>query len=211
MSMRINLAIADDHEMIRIGLERVFSLIEGMVVVARYADATELLRADLHVVDVLLLDLNMPGGDGIAVIASLTERFPDLKIVVFSLLPEESFAPRALAAGASAYLNKGQSPEEVIAAVQAVVAYGTYVPAAQEEAMLALEADRDVPLHQSLSQREFEILLLVAAGCKPVQIAERLELRVGTVSTHVHRVKRKLGARSLGDLVAYAHRHRLVG
>lgn len=211
MSRRILVAIADDHVTIRIGLEQIFSTIPDTQIVAQFADGHQLFAADLRAVDVLLLDLNMPGSDGVASVAELAKRYPTLKIIVFSLLPEESFAPRALAAGARAYLSKNASPLQLVTAVEAVVAGRRYVPESQEDLLLPPQSADLAPLHAKLAKREFEILLLLAGGNKPTEIAERLDLRVGTVTTHIHRMKKKLEVRSLGDLIAYAHQHRLLG
>ncbi len=207
----IKVAIADDHEMIRIGLERVISIMSGMRVVAQCADANEVLRADFNSVDVLLLDMNMPGSDGLPLLKRVVERYPDLRVIVFSMLPEDSFASRALAAGAAAFVNKNQPPEQVIKAIRSAYESGRYISEAQEDLFLSLETKSDESLHDQLSQREYEILLLISAGRKPTDIAESLDLRVGTVSTHIHRIKRKLGVNSLGEIVAYGHRHRLMG
>lgn len=210
MKTKIHIAIADDHGMIRIGLERVLALMEDMRIVAQYADFNQVLQGDLRAVDVLVLDLNMPGSDGFTVLQTLSERYPDLRIVVFSMLPEDSFAPRSFAAGASGYVNKNQPPEELITAIRTVVQCGRYLSMAQEDMLLALEAKTDGPLHDSLSEREFSVLVLLAGGCKPTDVAKQLNLKMGTVTTHIFRIKRKLGAQSIGDLVAYAHRHSLV-
>jgi two-component system, NarL family, invasion response regulator UvrY len=207
----VSVAVADDHEMIRVGLAQVISTNPDMAVVMQFADAHQLFAADLRAIDVILLDLNMPGSTGVASVAALSERYPDLKIVVFSLLPEESFAPRALEAGARAYLSKNASPDEVLRAIKVLARERRYIPASQQKMMDASKTGESAPLHETLAQREFEILLLLAGGSKPTEIAERLGLQIGTVTTHIHRVKKKLGARSLGELIAYAHRHRLVG
>jgi DNA-binding NarL/FixJ family response regulator len=210
---RINatVSIADDHATVRIGLEQILSTIDGLQIGPKFADVPQLLAADLQAVDLLLLDLNMPGANGVSVVTALMERFPELKIIVFSLLPEESFAPRALAAGAKAYLNKSASPAQLVEAVEAVVEGRRYVPASQEEFLLTTATTAFTPPHDRLGPREFEILLLLAGGMKPTEIAARFDLRVGTVTTHIHRLKKKLGARSLGELIAYVHQHRLLG
>lgn len=205
----IRIAVADDHSVIRMGLERLIAVMDGMTVVAQFADGYEVLQADLSGVDVLLLDLNMPGSDGIGLIEKLAAKFPALKIVVFSMLPEQSFASRALGAGAAAFLNKNRSPEEVVAAIQAVAMQKQFVPEAQQDTSFGETRD-NAPLHAGLSSREFEILLLLARGQKPTDVAKQLGLKIGTVTTHVYRIKRKLGVHSIGDLVAYGHQHRLV-
>jgi DNA-binding NarL/FixJ family response regulator len=207
---RIRIAIADDHQMIRIGLEKIIAFMEDMSLVAQFPDATEVLQADLGGVDVLILDMNMPGSDGFTIIGSVTSKYPELKIVVFSMLPEESFAPRALASGAAAFLNKNRPPEEVVTAIRAVMKNGQYLFESQAVMMSDLETTRKPP-HESLSQREFEIFILIAGGKKPTAIAQQLDLKIGTVTTHIHRVKRKLGVHSLGEMVAYGHRHNLLG
>jgi DNA-binding NarL/FixJ family response regulator len=209
---QIKVAIADDHDMIRIGLERVLTLQKDIVVTAQFRDCFGVMQADLSDVDVLLLDLNMPGVDGLSLLTAVAETNPDLRVIVYSMLPEETFAPRTLAAGAAAFLSKNQAPEEILTAIRSVASRrGQYLTESQEDLLLALEAQEGAPLHQNLSQREFEILLLIAQGKKPTEIAHQLALRIGTVTTHIHRVKRKLAANSLGDLVAYAHSHRLLG
>ncbi|HEU0202152.1 MAG TPA: response regulator transcription factor [Burkholderiaceae bacterium] len=204
--------IVDDHMIIRRGLERILIQDPRVSHVAEAADGPGALR-ELRAthVDVALLDISLGERDGLDVLKTIRAEFPRVGVIILSVYPEEQFAVRALRGGASAYLNKGCSPEELFAALTKVAAGGVYTsPAIAELLARTVRTDAERSPHELLSNREFQVLQLMAQGRSISEIALQLSLSVNTISTYRARVFEKLGVRSAIDLVTYAARHRLV-
>ena len=206
----IRVFIADDHAIVRDGLVHMIEDAPDMTPVGTAGDSGEVVdRARVEEWDVLILDLSLPGAGGVEVLEQLRALKPKLPVVVFSMHPEERFAVRLLRAGAAGYVHKGRSPLEVLAAVRKVAAGGQYVTPTVGELLLAA-GKRPPQSHETLSDREYQIFLLLLDGKQPSDIATELYLSPSTVSTHIRRVKEKLGAHSTAELVRYGLRAGLI-
>jgi len=161
--------------------------------------------------DLVILDITMPGRSGLDVLGDLVRMRPQLRVLVLSMHPEDQYARRVLKAGASGYMVKESAPEELLKAVQKVLAGGRYVSATLAENLaLRLGETGERATHESLSSREFEILLLIASGKSVAQIAGELHLSVSTVSTYRVRILEKLNMTTNADLIRYALHNHLV-
>jgi DNA-binding NarL/FixJ family response regulator len=207
----IRILIADDHPVVRKGLQQL--LIEEFPGAEFGGSATvpeTLKNLRERRWDILVLDLFMPGGNGLGVLQEARQKYPRLPVLVLSSAPEEQMGVRVLRAGASGYLDKQTVPEHLVQAVRKVLGGGKYVSATLAE-QLATEAGRGgQPLHEKLSEREFQVLHLVVMGRSLKQIAGDLSLSVKTVRTFHARLLAKLHLQSDVDLVHYALDHRLV-
>jgi two-component system invasion response regulator UvrY len=204
--------IADDHAVFRRGLRETLAEIFSKVTFgeAKTAQETvELVRR--HEWDVVILDISMPGKSGLDILDELKRLRPRLPILLLSMHPEEQFARRALKTGASGYLTKESVPEELKEAVRKVVAGGRYVSATLAEKLAVdLREGADVPLHELLSDREFQVLRMIASGKTVKEIAEDLSLSVKTVSTYRARILEKSGMKTNAELIRYALQTQLV-
>jgi two-component system invasion response regulator UvrY len=203
--------IADDHAILRGGLREILDRELDGVVCGEAEDAHQLLdavRSDHW--DVVILDISMPGRSGLDVIRDLKTLRPDLPVLVLSMHAEDRYGRRMLKAGASGYLNKESAPDELIKAVRKLLAGGRYVSPALAE-MLAADLSRDTAgsLHESLSDRELEVLRKLASGKTVSQIAEQLHVSVPTVSTYRARILEKMGLSTTAELMHYALRNHL--
>jgi DNA-binding NarL/FixJ family response regulator len=204
----IRVLLADDHSIVRDGLKRILAATPDLQVADEAADGDQALafvRANDY--DVVMLDMSMPGLSGIDLIKRLKLERPKLRILVLSMHGESQYAARVLKAGASGYLSKDSAAEALLNALRKVAAGGLHVG---EAAAASLLQAGDKPPHESLSDREFEVMRLLVEGLGPTEIGERLHLSVKTVSTHKTRILDKLGLGSTAELVRYAMEHRLV-
>lgn len=204
--------IADDHAVVREGVKHILNENFRDVIVGEAAtgqDVLELVRERTW--DVVILDLTMPDRSGLDILADLKAAYPGLPILVLSMHSEEQYAIRVLKTGASGYLIKLSASDELIHAIHKVVAGGKYVSAELAE-KLAFYLDRGTqgPLHETLSDREFQVLVLIAAGKTVSQIARELSRSVNTISTHRTRILEKLGLKTTTDLIRYAIEHKLI-
>ncbi len=208
----IRVVIADDHQILREGLKQLLEAPGDIEVVAEAGDGHGVLE---HIrskdFDVLLLDMSMPGKSGVELIKQVKAERPRLRILVLSMHEEHQYAVRAIRAGASGYLTKEGASSQLVAALRKVASGGAFISAEVAE-HLALDAmpHSGGPLHETLSDREYEVFRLLVAGSSVSEIAERLHLSAKTVSTHKARLMEKLQVASNADLVHYAHRHRLA-
>jgi DNA-binding NarL/FixJ family response regulator len=203
----IRVLLADDHEIVRDGLKRILGAAGDLQVTGEAADgdqALALVKANDY--DVALLDMSMPGLSGIDLIKRLKIEKPQLKLLVLSMHGEHQYAARALKAGASGYLTKDSAAEQLVGAIRKVAAGGVHV---SDAAAAGLVSAAQAP-HQALTDREFEVLRLLAGGRSPTEIAAQLHLSVKTVSTHKAHIQDKLGLGGTADLVRYALEHKLV-
>ena len=199
--------IADDHKIVRDGLKRILAAAGDLQVAGEASSgdqALALVRANDY--DVAMLDMSMPGLSGIDLIKRLKLEKPGLKLLVLSMHGEHQYAARALKAGASGYLTKDSAAEQLVGALRKIAAGGVHISEAAAASLVGGESR----LHGALSDREFEVLRLLAAGLGPTEIGERLHLSVKTVSTHKARILEKLGLDSTADLVRYAMEHKLL-
>jgi DNA-binding NarL/FixJ family response regulator len=204
----IRVLVADDHKIVRDGLKRILAAASGIEVAAEAATGDEALAlAKAGDYDVAMLDMSMPGLSGIDLIKRLKIEKPKLRILVLSMHGEPQYAARALKAGASGYLNKDSAAEALLGALRKVAAGGVHV---SEAAAAALLQAGEKSSHEALSDREFEVLRLLAGGLGPTEIGEKLHLSVKTVSTHKARILDKLGLGSTAELVRYALDNKLL-
>ncbi|HEX8963707.1 MAG TPA: response regulator transcription factor [Rhodocyclaceae bacterium] len=202
----IRLMIADDHAIMRGGLKQLFALVADIEVVAEAtngAGALEQLRQGG--VDLLLLDMTMPGASGEDLVARIRAHHPNLAILVLSMHNEVQIAQRALKAGANGYITKDRDPETLLAAIRKVAAGGRFLDSHIAEQM-AFEASGigEQKTHEQLTDREFQVLRFIARGVSVNDIADQLAISNKTVSTHKARLMEKMGFASNADLVRYA-------
>lgn len=208
----IRILIADDHPIVRRGLKQILGEEPDLQVLGEAPDGGEVLRLLNHQEwDVLVLDINMPGRSGLEVLQDVRERQPHLPVLIMSIHSEEQVGVRALKAGAAGYLTKESAPEELVKAIRKVHMGGKYVsPALGEQLAAALQSETNRLPHEALSNRENEILCLIASGKTATEIAEHLVLSVKTVSTYRARILQKMNLRTNAELMHYAMQHRLV-
>jgi len=203
----IRVLLADDHEIVRDGLKRILAATADVRVAGEAASGEEalaLVKANDY--DVALLDMSMPGLSGIDLIKRLRIEKPGVKLLVLSMHGEHQYAARALKAGAAGYLTKDSAAEKLLGALRKVAAGGVHV---SDAAAASLVATARAP-HQELTDREFEVLRMLAGGRSPTEVASQLHLSVKTVSTHKAHVQDKLGLAGTADLVRYALEHKLI-
>lgn len=208
----INVLIADDHAIVRQGLKQILSEIPDMILVGEAVDGQQALhQARTKAVDVLLLDISMPGRCGFDVLQELKHERPRLPVLVMSMHDEVQFGPRLLQAGASGYITKDSLPDELVKAIRQVVRGGKYISQRLAETLtLQLDAAADRPLHATLSDREFQVVRLMGAGKTASEIAVALSLSVKTVSTYRARVLAKLDLKTSAEIVLYALQNQLI-
>ncbi|HLS80360.1 MAG TPA: response regulator transcription factor [Steroidobacter sp.] len=209
----VRVLIVDDHAILRAGVREMLSEEPELKVVGEAGSAEEALEqldAGLEV-DVVVLDITLPGQSGIDLLKQLKRDRPELAILVLSMHPERSFAVRLMRAGANGYVPKMIVPEELVKAVKAVGAGRRYITPLVAE-LLASEcaADEEGPLHNRLSERELQVFTRIARGVSPAVMANELGLSVKTVSTYRARILEKMGMRSNAEIAAYAVRNQLV-
>ncbi|HZJ00357.1 MAG TPA: response regulator transcription factor [Gemmatimonadaceae bacterium] len=201
----IRLAIADDHPIVREGLRRIAIEDAGITVVGEAATAAELFRLmSQAAVDVVLLDVSMPGATFVETVVELRQTHPTVRILVLSVHPEDQWAVRALRAGASGYLTKDRSPEQLVQAIRRVARGGKYVSETLADQLAGLaDRGRMRAAHELLSDREFEVLRALGSGMTVKDVAHQLHLSAKTVSTYRTRLLEKMGLHSTADLVRY--------
>jgi DNA-binding NarL/FixJ family response regulator len=208
----IRVVIADDHTIVREGLKQLLGAASDLEVVGEARNGHEVLAiVRERDIDVLLLDLSMPGKGGMELIKQIKGERPKLRILVLSMHAEHQYAVRAIRAGASGYLTKDAASTQLVSALQKVAGGGAYISAEVAE-QLALSAmpRAEGPPHTSLSDREYQVFQLLVSGISVSDIALRLNLSVKTVSTHKARLMEKMGVANQTELVHYAIRHQLV-
>jgi two-component system invasion response regulator UvrY len=208
----IKVLLADDHAIVRGGLKEILFRHLERVDCGEAGNAEQVLaQVRTHQWDLLILDITMPGRSGLDILADLKLLRPGLPVLVLSMHPEDQFAKQVFKAGAWGYLKKESAPEELIRAVRRILAGGRYVsPALAEKFARDLQGNTDRPLHEALSPREFEILVMMGSGKAVGQIAEELHLSGTTVSTHRARILEKMNMSTTAELIRYAVRNHLV-
>jgi DNA-binding NarL/FixJ family response regulator len=208
----MRILIADDHAVVRRGLKQILAEAFARSVFGEATNSQETLeRVWKEPWDIVILDLTMPGRSGLDVLKEIKKERPKLPVIILSMHPEDQFAVRLLKAGASGYMTKESAPEELVGAVKKAVAGGRYVSSALAEKLASLIVhDSQTAPHESLSDREFLILRMIASG-KPVSaIARDLSLSVKTVSTYRARLLEKMSMSNNSELVHYAFQNQLV-
>jgi two-component system invasion response regulator UvrY len=208
----MNVLVCDDHPVVRRGLKNIL-LADGCVAtVGEASRATELLSlVRSRPWDVVVLDIGLPGLNGLEALRQLKQERPRLPVLILSVHPADHYAIRSLRAGAAGYLSKEAAPEELLNALRVVVSGRKYVTSeVAQQLALDLEHPSDRLPHEALSDREYQILCLLASGETVTKVAADLALSVKTVSTHRVRMLKKLGLKTNADIIRYALQQRLV-
>lgn len=210
----IAIFIIDDHSIVREGLRGIIEDLDDMVVCGEAGDgrsALNWLLDDNNICDVVLLDITMPGLDGLEVLTEIKKNSPELPVLILTMHSEEQYALRAMRAGASGYLNKDSSAEEMLTAIRNTAGGHKHIQTSLAEKMAnALENKTEGPLHNNLSDREFQVMIMLAKGKKIKEVATELSLSPKTISTYQSRVFDKMGLESTGELLRYAIHNGLV-
>ena len=210
--MTVRVLIADDHPVVRQGLKQMLGA-EPDITVAGEADSSqEVVELSGRVAwEVAVVDYNMPGKGGVDLVKELRRRFPQRAVLVLSMYPEDQYALRVLKAGAAGYLTKESATEELINAIRKVANGGRYVSAALGERLaLELAGGDGQPLHRKLSDREYQIMWMIASGKTIGEIAQQLFLSPNTISTYRARILEKLELKNNAELMRYAIHHQLA-
>ena len=208
----IRIFITDDHSLIREGLKKIINDEKDISIIGEAGNAKDTMSFVLSKnIDMLILDLNLPDKSGLDLLKELKSLKPELKILILSMHPEDRFAMRVLRAGASGYITKESVGEELVRAIRKVYNGGKYVSESLAE-MLAIEIQGggDKPIHEILSDREFQVLQMIASGKTLAEISEALSLAVTTISTYRARVLEKLNLHSNAELIHYAITNKLL-
>jgi len=207
----IRVLLADDHAVVRRGLKQILAETEDIRTEGEVDSGAGVLRAVRQKkYDIVLLDITLPDQNGLEVLGQLRAAHPNLPVLMLSVHPEEQYAVRALTGGAAGYLTKDSAPEEMVAAIRKVYRGGKYVSAALAERLAGLLGSQAGAPHESLSEREFQVMLLLANGKSVSEIADRLALSAKTVSTYRARLMEKLGVKSIAELVRYVMEQGLI-
>jgi two-component system invasion response regulator UvrY len=207
----MKILLADDHAVVRHGLKQILTDEFKRATFGEARNAQEALdlvwKQDW---DVVVLDITMPGRSGLDALREIKKSKPRLPVLVLSMHPENQFAMRVLKTGASGYMTKESAPDELVGAVKKVLAGGRYVSAALGETLAASLSTSQRAPQEKLSDREFQVLRLIASGKMATEIAKELSLSVKTISTYRTRILEKMGMKNNAELMHYAIQHRLV-
>ena len=204
--------IADDHAVFRRGLKETIGEAFPKATFGEAKTAQEAVEAvRRHDWEIVILDISMPGLSGLDILDDLRRLRPKLPVLFLSMYPEEQYARRVLKSGAAGYLTKDSIPEELKEAVRRILAGGRYVSASLAEKLaFDLRREADTPIHELLSDREFQVLRMIASGKTVKQIADEISLSVKTVSTYRARILEKTGMKTTAELIRYAFQAQLV-
>lgn len=208
----INLIIADDHAVVRRGLKQILEDSTDIRVAGEASNGRELLNLiDTNSFDAVVLDVSMPGMDGLDTLKEIKLNKPALPVLIFTIYPEEQYALRVLKSGASGYINKESEPEELINAIRTVSSGRKYIsPNIAELIASSIGSQSDQMPHDNLSDREFQVMCLIASGNSVTNIAEKLSLSINTISTYRNRILDKMGMKNNAELTHYAIKNQLV-
>jgi DNA-binding NarL/FixJ family response regulator len=210
---KIRILIADDHPIVREGYKKILTSQPDMDVTGEAGNGQEVLdliqKKDF---DLILLDISMPGRSGLEILKELKSQKPHLPVMILSIYPEEQYAVRAFRDGASGYLTKASTPKELISAIRKVSHGGRYVTEALAEKLTYfLHGDADKVPHEKLSDREYQVMLLIASGKTVTQIADELCLSVKTISTYRRHILEKMQFTTNAEITMYAIQNKLLG
>ena len=208
----IRILIADDHKLVRKGLRQILLDTPNVEVVDEAGNGKETIdKISNNEYDLVLLDIALPGRSGIDVLKQLRCFKPNLPVLILSMYPEEQYAVRSLRAGASGYLTKESAPEELIDAINRISKGRKYITTTLAERLaFEIEVNSDKALHETLSDREYQVLCMIASGRTVGEIADILSLSVKTISTHRSRILRKMGMKNNSQIIRYAIKLGLV-
>jgi two-component system, NarL family, invasion response regulator UvrY len=208
----INIVLADDHAIVRHGLRQILLAQPDLAVIGEAANHGEVMQTVRKTPpDVLVLDINMPGKNGIDTLKQVKQEFPRLPVLMLSMYPEDQYAVRSLKAGASGYLTKMAAAEQLVDAIRVIARGKKYItPELAQSLADSLDRNVDAPPHEMLSDREFQVLRLIASGRTLAQIGDELALSPKTVSVYRARLLEKLQLASNAELTRYALTYQLV-
>lgn len=208
----IKILIADDHPIVRAGIKQILAETSDMVAADEAGSGQEVLNLiQKKDYDVILLDISMPGRSGLEVLKDLKKEKPKTPVLILSIYPEEQYAIRALRAGASGYLTKSSAPNELVSAIRKISSGGRYITEALAEKLASCFAmDLKTPLHETLSDREYQVMLMIAAGKTVTEIARELCLSVKTISTYRTHILEKMYLKNNSEIARYAIQNNLL-
>ncbi|HEV7780506.1 MAG TPA: response regulator transcription factor [Chitinophagaceae bacterium] len=208
----IRILIADDHAIVRKGLKQILLELYPSAIIAEAGDAEMLIKFILtDKWDVVICDMSMPGRSGLDALNQIKQAAPKLPVLIMSMHPEDQYALRVLKAGAAGYLGKETIHDDIGKAIETVLRGKKFItPAIAEQLANAFDSGMPNELHESLSDREFDVFKLLAAGRSVTEIGEQLSLSATTVSTYRSRIMDKMGMRSNADLTRYAIEHKFI-
>ena len=208
----LKILIADDHPIVRKGLRQILSEESDIGEVGEAQNSQEVLElVRKKSWDIVVLDITMPGRGGLDVLKELKELHPKLPILILSMHPEDQYAVRALKAGASGYMTKESAQDELVKAIRKILQGGKYVsPSLAEKLAFNLEVRTEKPPHETLSDREYQVMLMIASGKTVSRIAEELALSAKTIDTYRTRILEKMKMKTNAELMKYAIRNKLV-
>ncbi|HVK95670.1 MAG TPA: response regulator transcription factor [Noviherbaspirillum sp.] len=208
----IKILIADDHAIVREGLKQILADSRDMAVVGHAENGTDAIKLARQAdADVLLLDISMPDRSGVEVLKQIRKEAPKLAVLMLSMHREDQYAIRSLKAGAYGYLNKQSAPAELVEAIRQVASGRKYItPALAQELANQIGEDREIALHETLSDREYQTLIMIASGKTVSDIATELTLSVKTISMYRSRLLQKMKLRHNAELTHYAIKNHLV-
>jgi len=208
----IKILIADDHTVVRQGLKQIISEIPDMTIADEAVDGHEVLNKALkNDYDVVVLDITMPGINGLDVLKQIKAQKPKLPILVLSMHPEDQYAVRVIKAGAAGYLTKESFSEELVKAIRTASAGRKYItPSLGEKLAYSLGTGAERLPHEILSNREYQVMCMIASGKMAAEIAENLYLSVNTIRTHRSRILEKMKMKSTNEIIFYALQHKLL-
>jgi DNA-binding NarL/FixJ family response regulator len=207
----IRILIADDHAIVRGGLKQIIATTHDMAVTAEAAQGSEVVdKLRSCEIDLLLLDMTMPGISGVDLIRRVRADRPTLPVLVLSIHNEAQVASRALRAGATGYVTKDSDPDVLLAAIRKLAEGGRFIDPKLVDALVFDKHSGDEPPHEVLSDREFQVLQMLATGRSINDIADACALSAKTISTHKMRLMQKLGLTNNAEVIRYAIRHGLI-
>ncbi len=208
----MRILIADDHAVVRTGLKQILNDINDIGTIDEACNGKEaLMKVQSDFYDVVVLDISMPGMNGLDILKQLKTEQPHLQVLMLSIHPEEQYALRVLKAGASGYLTKASAPEELVRAIKKISAGGKYINESLADRLADNMGNKTkAPSHESLSDREFQIMLMIAQGKTIKDIAAELFISDKTVSTYRSRLLNKMGMKNNAELIHYVNMNRLI-
>jgi len=208
----IKILIVDDHTIVRKGLKQILEATPDMKVVDEASNGQEVIeKIDNNDYDLILLDISLPGRGGLDVLKQIKASQPELPVLILSMYPEEQYAIRSLRARASGYLTKESAPDELIDAIRRIAEGKKYITSSLAEKLaFELEVNARISMHETLSDREYQVMCMIASGKRIKEIAEILSLSVKTISTYRSRILRKMEMKNNAQITYYAIRNGLI-
>ncbi|KUG26772.1 dna-binding response regulator, luxr family [hydrocarbon metagenome] len=208
----MRIILVDDHELIREGLKKVIAKESDIEVIGEAQNAEEMFELlSKNEIDIVVLDITLPGRSGLDLISEIKTHYPEVKVLILSMHPEDRFAVRALRAGAYGFITKGTASKILIEALRKIADGRKFItPTLAEHLALELDVDHNKPLHENLSNREFEVMRLIAEGKSVSEIAEMLFISVNTVTSYRARIMEKMKMKTNAEIIRYAIEQNLI-